>query len=816
MVPGTRIDSDTNDALAAFRSNNTPETAQWLTNTGRVGGYVAADAAGEPGATQPGGDVIDGYRLQLDAGQWVNLYISDPDRLRGDLDLELYDAQLNYIGGSYAPGDSPTESLSAPATGEYFAVVIAYADDQAGIASASNYILEVGTTAAAQHAMHTAADILPREAVVLFHEQRAKALGPAADRARHLGMRHAGGAPGRAMRFVMSEVSFKAAPLGALGLIPPAYQDSVATLRAIKRVAADPTVSSAEPNPRRHLRRIPNDPLYNRQTHYPLINLPGAWDITTGSPEVLVAIIDTGVLINHPDLAANLDVNDPDGVDFISQSSVANDGDGADQDADDAGDAGNPDGSASFHGTHVAGTVAAVGDNGTGVSGVCWTCQIMPLRALGVDGGSGFDINQAVRYAAGLANDYGILPARPADIINMSLGGGGFSNFEQSTFNDVREAGVIVVAAAGNAGTSDFAFPASYEGVISVAAIGPDRQRAPYSQFNTAVDVAAPGGNARLGREAQVASTIGFGRGSPADVEFGFGFLQGTSMATPHMAGVVALMKALHPGLTPAVLDSVLIDGSIVDDAGLPGRDDEFGFGIINAAKAVQVAQALASGQAVPESPRLAVAPSTVNFGAGLATASFEARNVGTGALSINGVDPATVPPWLNVTDQGGGRFLLSADRALLPGGLSQARLRVRSSANDVDVPVRIEKLDADRVGEDTAGQHYVLLLPLDESLATLEVAVQPVAGAYPFRFENVPPGDYVLAAGTDMDNDFIICDDGEACAMFPANGDQRPLRVDGDVGGLELMTDYDFEIRQAVAADGLGAASPRGVARRR
>jgi subtilisin family serine protease len=218
-----------------------------------------------------------------------------------------------------------------------------------------------------------------------------------------------------------------------------------------------------------------------------------------------------------------------------------------------------------------------VGNNGAGVSGVNWTVRIRPVRVLGVGGfGEDYDVAQGVLYAAGLAADNGmggtVPPVSRANIINMSLGGPDTTTALHSAVIAAANAGVFIVAAAGNADTSAPSYPAAYPEVFAVAAVGPDGLRAPYSNYGPYVALAAPGGNFALGDATDgVTSTAwNFSTGSPD-----YAIAEGTSMATPHVSGVAALLLAQNPGLTAAALRSRLT-GYAVGPATL-------GAGVLNA-----------------------------------------------------------------------------------------------------------------------------------------------------------------------------------------------------------------------------------------
>ncbi len=329
----------------------------------------------------------------------------------------------------------------------------------------------------------------------------------------------------------------------------------------------------------------PNDSRYNEQWHYMNsaggMNLPGAWDDTTGSPSVTVAVIDTGYR-PHADLAGNVIGQ----YDMITDTNIANDGNGRDSNAQDPGDwvaanecGANAASNSSWHGTHVAGTVAAVSDNNIGVSGVAWNIGLVPIRVLGKCGGLTSDIIDAIRWAAGInVSGVGTNP-NPADVINMSLGSpvaGPCSGSYQSAIADATAQGSVVVVAAGNSNSSSGFPPANCNNTISVAAGGQDGSRAYYSNFGSTVDITSPGGdgcnpftNAQptslsdceggvFQDATMVLSTYNAGSQGPgAD---SYAWLQGTSMAAPHIAGLAALIRSVDGNLSPSEVQQVIED----------------------------------------------------------------------------------------------------------------------------------------------------------------------------------------------------------------------------------------------------------------
>ena len=293
------------------------------------------------------------------------------------------------------------------------------------------------------------------------------------------------------------------------------------------------------------------------------IRAPGAWSVTTGDSSLVVAVLDTGIT-SHSEFSGRL----APGYDFIGDVAVANDGNGRDGNPADPGDwvtrnenrsgyfRGCGVSTSSWHGSHVAGTIGATGNNGQGIAGVNWNSKILPVRVLGKCGGWDSDVADAIVWAAGGSVDGVPANENPARIINLSLGSSGSCSFAmQSAVDEARSLGATIVVAAGNSnGPVSNASPANCAGVISVAATGRDGKRAYYSNYGTGVTIAAPGGN--YYRDSMIRSTINSGTQGP--VAETYGSYQGTSMAAPHVAGVLSLLLSISPTLTDAEIVSLL------------------------------------------------------------------------------------------------------------------------------------------------------------------------------------------------------------------------------------------------------------------
>lgn len=369
--------------------------------------------------------------------------------------------------------------------------------------------------------------------------------------------RELGKALGRPLRLEREVV------LGWLLLEDDTIGDEATTLRLVDKAEKQKGIAAAAAVWVWRTLATPGDPFFEFMWHLDAIGSRAAWDITQGSADNLIGVVDTGTLVNHEDLASKVES----GFDFISDSSISADGNGRDADFNDPGDGADcgfgfqP---SSFHGSHVAGTILAATDNNVGISGLNWNGRLVTGRALGRCGGNTVDINEAVAWMAG----FQVPPApslaaadRPR-VINLSLGATGApcDSFTNDVWNAVSARGHVLVVAAGNEGNDvPVGSPASCPASLAVAAFGPvnGTSLAPYSNFGPEIDVVAPGGDQRQDFQQGVLSAVDASV-SPFQGSIPYSFYEGTSMAAPHVAGVVSLMLDVNPGLSPVAVEDLL------------------------------------------------------------------------------------------------------------------------------------------------------------------------------------------------------------------------------------------------------------------
>ncbi|HEY3375362.1 MAG TPA: S8 family serine peptidase [Candidatus Aquicultor sp.] len=329
--------------------------------------------------------------------------------------------------------------------------------------------------------------------------------------------------------------------IGRLGVQIVKIPKAISMSSAIEEYSKLPSVEYAEPNYMCHALGIPNDSFYNQQWSLPKIGVPQLWESFNGAsaPEVIVAVIDTGVDYNHPDL----------------EGKVIKGRDFANNDADPMDDCG--------HGTHIAGTIAAILNNNLGVAGIAPSAKILAIKALD---GEGIAYDSTVAEAITYAADQG------AEIINLSLGGEEYSKTVEDSIVYARQKGCLVIASAGNDATDVPYYPASYPLVLSVSATDANDALAEFSNYGQYIDIAAPG--------VDIVSTL-------FDTNEGscFASMTGTSMAAGAISGVAALIAAKYPNYTMDQISRIVLRSTT--DLGDVGRDDRFGYGRIDASKAI-------------------------------------------------------------------------------------------------------------------------------------------------------------------------------------------------------------------------------------
>ncbi|HEY3515988.1 MAG TPA: S8 family serine peptidase [Gammaproteobacteria bacterium] len=398
--------------------------------------------------------------------------------------------------------------------------------------------------------------------------------------------------PRNTLESAASRSGFKAKNTAALGarlhvleVEPAAAGESIEATLA--RLNADPAVEYAELDRRRYLHAVPDDPLYAQQWYLQAPSVAPsatdaerAWDITAGSDDVVVAILDTGVLYDHPDLqGAGVGGRLLPGYDFIASAAAANDGDGRDSDATDAGDwvtaqdaqtatfAGCQATTSSWHGTRVAGIIGARSNNATGIAGTTWQPWLLPVRVVGKCGGRDSDILAAMLWAAGIHVDGVPDNPYPAKVLNISFGANGpCSQAYQDVIEQIAERGAVAIISAGNEG-GPVASPANCRGVAAVAGLRHVGTKVGYSSLGRQVALSAPAGNCVNTTGAclySIVTATNTGTTTPTTHSYAdqLNFNVGTSFSAPIVSGIAALMASVNENLDSSRLIERLQEGA--------------------------------------------------------------------------------------------------------------------------------------------------------------------------------------------------------------------------------------------------------------
>ncbi len=804
-LPFTDTDGDINDPNAPYFNNDggTTDRVQSITNPIKLNGFAAKSPTRQRGDKfESSVDTNDHFRVRLNEKDFVSVLITNFKQ--ADIDLFLYkEATMELV--SYSTTSNAYDSVQVKESGDYIVVLEA-------VNGYSNYILQVGRNSyqTGLAALGKTTDFVEDQIIIRMEGDNSEPLDEWYPEKAQMKVSHRS-----ARRAMLARIN----PLNPqthnmlwgnvveqgfglrLSNINPGSSQKLKTIKAIKRLKQQEGVRYAEPNYRVQSLYRPNDSLFVWQWHLHNLNMRQAWDITTGNPNVVIAVIDTGVYLEHPDLKNQL----VPGFDFVSNVDESNDGDGIDDDPNDPGDEDSFTFS-SFHGTHVAGIAVGEVNNSRGIVGVAPHAKVMPVRAIGMDGGLMYDVLQAVRYAGGLENDSGTVPAKAADVINLSLGGPGYSQAPKELFEEVRDRGVIIVASSGNQNTGEAMYPASYPGVISVGAAELSGERAYYSNTGINVDVVAYGGNMDKDEDNDdrpdgILSTMVFGD-SNGNPDPDYSYIDGTSMSAPQVSAIAALMKSVYSELTPELFDSLLYSGRLTIDKGDVGRDNEYGYGLIDGLKSVEAARDLNDG-GVTSAITSDIA--TLFFDDLTTELSLNIEAVGNGSISITSITASE--DWVNVGAEdagadGLGRY--TVDVSIASQGLSYGNYHAYVEfETDQGTKLRVElsALVGSLSDVGNAGYLYILLID-DESGGLVDtIAMSPTDGLYNYQFKEVPVGQYYVTAGSDIDNDDTICNYGESCGSYPRVDSFEVFSVLDHIDGINfdagLYTSSDLLGRQ-------------------
>ena len=783
------VDSDVPNTDYTSVANNTPETAQPLSLPAQLVGHAS-------NAT----DEWDAYKVVVTENQFIALEIADydsADPTKNDLDLFIVDMNLNIIADSESL--KSYEFLTMP-QGEYLIGIRAFA-------GASKYVLSIGTRFSQSYSSSVFSSeydyvddklLIQKTEILELVQEAALKQSRLLD---ELGFDHTSNYSTYSYsekdelldpRKVFKKFSF----LGDSSLMSRALtaKNPEAISHAEKRkvialINANTPEYTILPNIGLSVNRFSSDTYYYRQWHHVANNLDDVLNsIGQNVKDVVVAVVDTGRPEKNSPAYRDINFVD-DEMDFLNgfsyQGSIYEggyDGDGIDSNAYDSTIV--REGEFVSHGTHVASTIASK-NNGIAINGMA--VKVMPIRALSNVGTSPIEgIINAFKYAAGLSNSSGQLPSRPASIINASLGGA--SSEYCSLIQPVLETGIIFVAASGNdarGGQSYTMYPASCPGVISVGAYNPDFTRSAYSNFNSSLDISAPGGDWSVLGDSN-------GDGTPDGVyawvnNDSLRSISGTSMASPQVAGAIALMKSIQPNLSYDDVSNILANGGMTNDLGLSGRDDQFGHGALDIAKAIS---SLSNFDPANANTFGSLNQSTYDFGTSSESITMKLVKYGTGDLKLISIS-ADNPDGLSQTNssdaEGFGEYTISLDRSSYENGTYHNAIYFTFDNNTYTRAYITYNVGPEPPLGSIEVAYMGLIDGSGDMVATKKIDLS--SGLADFSFVDLKEGPYELVIVTDIDQDDAYCTTGEFCRFFPFDSSfgAFTLTEDTDIGALGL-----------------------------
>ena len=745
-------DSDTPDRDDA--SNDTQEEAQSTKKHKTIIGHADETE-----------DEDDWYKIKVSNGRvdltlWTEPADNSYESAIADLDLYVYNSQGDLVRSSLGDHTVYEASYIVSNTARIYYIRIN------AFSGKSNYTLYVddATSGYEQHSSPfahqwtTETEFMPSQAILGVVQQGNLPLQTQIKQMEANGLfKLKAGSPNREMLVITPS-----------NLLDP-VQAKADTLLHIKKLRKQQGIANVELNYITRIAEVPNDPDYeDYQWNLEQINLPEAWDEEKGSDDIVIAVLDTGHL-DHPDLNDRVLTRDDgtvDGYDFILDPRRSFDGDGIDPDPWDA--------EYDTHGIKSAGVIAAETDNDQGIAGVTWKGKILPIRIQTGSGGTRYDIMQGIRYAAGLDNDSEETRDQPAHVINMSVVvGSNKSNcypWKRSRLFDnlvekVLEQGSLIVKSAGNDSCPHVDSWNQNEDILTVSATTINNDLANYSSYGEDIDTAAPAGEWGSYQNnpdfPDVARSTG---GEWEGNEFKYGYYEylGTSAAAPHVSGVVALMVSANNNLTPydilRLVRGIHDDenaNEVTDDIGDDGWDKEFGHGLINAKKAVDVAKDIEGGSGPIEEPRLHLDKRFLFYALDETTQSIRVSNIGSGdeELVVNDITGSDrYVESYEQDDDDPNLYHITILREEFPNKSRFQTTEMTVESNGGNVSFLLVVLTKSAALDPDVGPIWVFAYHMETGKRYATMLESSSETEY--RIQDVPVGDYWVYAGTDMDND--------------------------------------------------------------
>lgn len=755
--------------------NDTPFNAFGLNSTATVVGAVDASEA----------DRRDFFLVDLTKNQWLTL--QPTEATASNADVFLYDLNMNLITAGMGP--SALESLQVPSTATYYIEVAHVAEQSADLVKYRLDLLANGQQpvgdllSAASFSLND--HIIPGQLIVTMKDHA----GVVTPKQLSVNVTNA-----TTVKSASAIPSVNSLFLDAASVLTSDDSDTAERRSAITnehtRQAFDTLIQarlleqfdevvSAEPDQILYATALEsvNDNQSSQQWGMELIDVEGAWPVSEGDG-VTVAVLDSAFLTDHPDFEGRM----KDEYDFVEQ----------DQNVDASST------SSLQHGTHVAGIIAAATNNNAHIAGVASNANVMPLRVLDdcLCGSLG-SIIQGLRYSAGLPNSSGTVPTVTAKIANLSIDLPYGRNVALiQTLEDVTAAGTTVVWASGNDAqrhSYDESGVSGVPGVVIVNAVGNYQKLASYSNYGSAVDLTAPGGDNDTNNGSQrITSLSGVWKNN--GWMYNTTRLQGSSQAAPFVSGVLALMASVWADMTPAAVDALIEAGELTRDMGVPGNDDYFGAGVIDAARAMQTALQQVGADTSELAPKRVVAsPGEASFGAAINDIEVDVFSTDENAARLS---ISYAPAWVTVTelqtDNGYGTWQISLNRDALSTQNNQGVIHFSNGDRVLAMPVSAH--NAEQSGRST-GVANMLMQFIDvntQAVVHEEYATPEANHRFVLASDSVPAGRYNVQASSDFDLDEQFCEAGEICGYL--NDDRNAVLT--IVAGQDIQFEVPLQLQ--------------------